>query len=242
MRTFHILDTFCGAGGATRGYQQACEALGIECEITGVDIRPMPRYVGDRFIQADALEYLAQHGHEYDFIHASPPCQRYSVMTRGLHDWQSYPDLIDPVRDLLIAFGTAYVIENVPGAPLDLNCSVMLCGSMFGLQTKAGNQLRRHRWFECSQFMLSPQCQHNGGSVIGVYGGGQNPRRLRMPTIGVYGHSGGYSVRDGIAGFSVADRRDAMGIDWMTNDELSESIPPAYTRYIGMQLFERIGR
>lgn len=34
----------------------------------------------------------------------------------------------------------------------------------------------------------------------------------------------------------VAYARLAMGIDWMTRDELSQAIPPAFTDYIGAQL------
>ena len=84
---------------------------------------------------------------------------------------------------------------------------------------------------------LTPTCQHNKASVIGVYGGRQNPKRKRVPvTIGAYGHAGGTSERDGLIQFGTQDRRDAMGIDWMTGDELSEAIPPAYTEYIGKLL------
>jgi DNA (cytosine-5)-methyltransferase 1 len=39
----------------------------------------------------------------------------------------------------------------------------------------------------------------------------------------------------------VAQAREAMGIDWMTRDELRESIPPAYTEYIGGHLLEQMG-
>jgi DNA (cytosine-5)-methyltransferase 1 len=35
---------------------------------------------------------------------------------------------------------------------------------------------------------------------------------------------------------TVAAARDAMGIDWMTKDEINEAIPPAYTLFIGQQL------
>ena len=35
---------------------------------------------------------------------------------------------------------------------------------------------------------------------------------------------------------TIAAARDAMGIDWMTKDELNEAIPPAYSQWIGKQL------
>lgn len=62
-------DLFCGAGGCTRGYQLA------GFHVVGVDNRPQPRYVGDHFIQADAMTYPLD---GYDAIHASPPCQAYT--------------------------------------------------------------------------------------------------------------------------------------------------------------------
>lgn len=228
-----LLDLFCKAGGATKGYQQA------GFWVMGVDIEPQPNYVGDDFIQGDALEYLAKHGHEYDVVHASPPCQAYSMMRRGRWQDREHPDLIDPVRQLLKFTGKPYIIENVVGAPL-INPS-LLCGTMFGLGTAEGNQLRRHRLFETSLFMLTPQCQHNDGSAIGVYGGGQHPDRRRPATIGVWGHAGGSSRRDGLTHFGTDDRRYAMDIGWMTGAELSQAIPPAYTHYIGNWFMQAIG-
>jgi DNA (cytosine-5)-methyltransferase 1 len=209
-------------------------------DITGVDINPMPRYPF-KFIQGDALEYLAEHGQEYDVIHASPPCQAYSVL-KVLHKDIKHPTLIRAVRKLLIESGKPYVIENVSGAKLELINPVMLCGTMFGLQTRHGNQLRRHRLFELSIpiTFLTPPCAHNKGSAIGVYGDGQHPGRRRPATIGVWGHAGGSSERDGLIQFGTDDRREAMGIDWMSGKELSEAIPPAYTEFIGRRLLMRI--
>jgi DNA (cytosine-5)-methyltransferase 1 len=75
-KPFELLDLGCGAGGATRGYQMA------GYRVTGVDIHPQPNYVGDEFHQADALTFAAEHGHRFDAIHASMPCQRFSGMSR----------------------------------------------------------------------------------------------------------------------------------------------------------------
>ena len=228
-----LLDTFCGAGGCSMGYYRA------GFDVVGVDINPQKNYPFE-FHQGDALEFIAEHGHEFDVIHASPPCQVHSVMTKrwGRDTIQNHVDLIPAARAVLKAAGKPYVIENVPGARSCLITPVMLCGTMFGLGAN-GAQLRRHRYFECSFFVgLTPPCQHDQSSSIGVYGGGQHPKRRR--TIGVYGHSGDYSKRDGHKAFGVDARREAMGIDWMTQAELSQAIPPAYTEYIGKRIMDII--
>ena len=33
--------------------------------------------------------------------------------------------------------------------------------------------------------------------------------------------------------FGVQQWKEAMGIDWMTGPELSQAVPPAYSRFIG---------
>jgi DNA (cytosine-5)-methyltransferase 1 len=222
-----VLDLYCKAGGAGMGFHLA------GADVVGVDIEPQKNYPFE-FHQADALEYLTDHGSEFDYIHASPPCQAHSAMTKGR--WQdrvsNHPQLIEPTRELLLRLGKSFDIENVPGAPL-IN-PIMLCGTMFDLKTKHGSQLRRHRYFETNwQVGLVAPCNHNKGSAIGVYGGGQNPNRRNIPaTIGIWGHAGGSSNRDNLLQFGTQDRRDAMGIQWMTGNELSQAIPPAYTKFL----------
>ena len=208
-----LLDLFCGAGGAAMGYYRA------GFDVVGIDHIAQKHYPFE-FIQADALEYCAVHGEEFDVIHASPPCQAYSNITRGLHADKHYPDLIEPTRNALLKTGKKYVIENVPGAPL-IN-PILLCGSMFGLGLPDGHWLRRHRYFEVNFFVgLTPACQHNKS----------------RQAIGVYGASGGYcKQRNTYRGFNVLERSAAMGIDWMTNPELTQAIPPAYTEFIGRQI------
>ena len=215
-----LLDLFCGAGGAAMGYSRA----GFD-EIVGVDNRPMPRYPFT-FVQADALEYVAEHGKEFDAIHASPPCQAYSVLRRANPE-ADYPDLIEPTRRTLEAVGTPWVIENVPGAPLRF--TVVLCGSMFQLGSGA-RQLRRHRLFETSVLILQPSCLHRG-EAIGVYGGGPVSRYTfeNGAKRDYYHRRGGYQGR-------VDEKIEAMAITWMNAVELSQAIPPAYTEFIGRQL------
>jgi DNA (cytosine-5)-methyltransferase 1 len=220
-----LLDLFCCAGGAAMGYYRA------GFDVVGVDIRPQPRYPF-AFHQGDALEFLRKHGHEFDAIHASPPCQAHTAL-KTMPNAKHHEDLIPETRELLLAAGKPFVIENVPGAPL--RAAFLLCGTMFGLRTSCGAELWRHRYFEINwNIGLVMPCQHReAGKVIGVYGGhGRDRRRVCTVT----GNAGGGSNRDGTQQFSTAERRLAMGIDWMTNAELSQAIPPAYTEFIGRQL------
>ena len=147
--TPRLLDLFSGMGGSAKGYQRA------GFYVVGIDYKPMPRYCGDEFIQADALEYLAEHGHEYDVIHASPPCQGYANVTRWRGNQDNHAKLIAPTRDLLMAINKPWVIENV--RTRELNTWLMLCGSMFGLR------ILRHRYFESPwlSFALLPPCNHS---------------------------------------------------------------------------------
>lgn len=180
-------------------------------DVTGVDIKPQPRYPF-KFIQADAMTFPLE---GFDFIWASPPCQGFCDL-KHMHNAKHHEDLLTPMRDRLQANGTPFVIENVPGAPLSRG-AVRLCGSAFGLRTSSNAELRRHRYFEASFPMISPPCQHGSGRVIGVYGGHGRDRRRKVKT----------------QDFSTEERREAMGIDWMTGVELSQAIPPAYSEFIG---------
>ena len=241
-----LLDLFCGAGGAAMGYSRA----GFT-EIVGVDTRPQPHYPFT-FVQADAMTYPLD---GFDAIHASPPCQAFTAL-KSMWNSKVHADLLTPTRERLQASGIPYVIENVAGAPMQ-GPYVILCGTMFGLGTGTA-ELRRHRLFELGGFYaLTPPCQHYSRDlVIGVYGGhGRDRRRMvgvygdgngrdyrKHPTVGVYGNAGGASVRDGTQQFSTDQRREAMGIDWMTGNELSQALPPAYTAYVGQHLLAECQR
>lgn len=215
--TYRLLDLFCGEGGAAQGYIDA------GFTVTGVDItHHKTRYPG-RFVQADALHYLQNYGARYDAIHASPPCQRYSML-HYLHD-RDYPDLIDDTRKILETLDVPWIIENVPRAPL--HHPIVLCGAAFGLETESydGTKmvLRRHRLFESNVWLRPLPCacrryRRNGYKVAGVYGHGPTNRKGMKPR--------------------QQDRKNLMGIDWMSRDGLSESIPPAYTQYLGERLLD----
>jgi DNA (cytosine-5)-methyltransferase 1 len=167
------LDLFCGAGGMSTGLERA------GFDVTAVDNRPMPHHRGGRFIQSDAMTFPLD---GYDFIHASPPCQAFTPL-RHLHPERAYPDLVDPIRQRLIAAGVPYSIENVPGAPLGNPESylILLCGTMFGLTTPDGRaELRRHRLFETSFFIFPhPVCRHGGAQSLSVCGSGLDSNKVQ---------------------------------------------------------------
>jgi DNA (cytosine-5)-methyltransferase 1 len=221
------LDLFCCAGGASMGLHRA------GFDVVGVDIKRQPRYPF-AFVQADALNPPFNLG-DFDFIWASPPCQAHTSLKKM---WNSKPhaDLIPQTREMLERSGVPYAIENVPGSPL--KATVRLCGTMFGLKTSCGAELRRHRYFETSFGMLAPACSH-GRVVLGVYGGHV---RDRCRTIAITGNTPQQNVeRNRVRKtFTVQDAQSAMGIDWMTMTGLSQAIPPAYGEFIGRAAIQYI--
>lgn len=216
-----LLDLFCCAGGAGTGYHQA------GFEVVGVDIDPQRRYPFE-FIQGDALAMLADRAFLAGFnaIHASPPCQGYTAMRHAPGAKGDAPKLIAECRDLLNASGLPWIIENVEEARWAMREPVMLCGSMFGLGAE-GHQLQRHRLFESNIPITAPACRHADKPVIGVYGGHARRRSSKL---------GGRGTKDVWVGGHKGAASAAMGMDWATLGELSEAIPPAYTKFLGHQL------
>jgi DNA (cytosine-5)-methyltransferase 1 len=214
-----ILDLFCCEGGAAMGYYRA------GFDVIGVDIVARPKYPF-LFIQADALAPPVNLS-AFDAIHASPPCQAFSSATRNDLD---YPNLVDPTRQMLMSSGLPWVIENVPGAPMNAPHSlfdpseslITLCGSMFD---ELLPRLHRHRMFESNVPLRSPgRCRHD----------------LTRDVLSVVGHGEqGESHRRGEY-WGIEARRQAMGIDWTSREGLSEAIPPTYTEHIGEQMMEAL--
>jgi DNA (cytosine-5)-methyltransferase 1 len=208
-----LLDLYCGAGGAAMGYYRA------GFDIFGVDAKPQPNYPFE-FIQADALEFLQENGHKFPVKHASPPCQDHSPL-RAVAGSHGTGWLLDATIGLLRKQPTPWIVENVMGA--DMGADIVLCGSMFGLRTY------RHR-----KFSIDPRLP----MLISLpY---HPPHRIRTSTK--------KRRRDFDAGMHISITGDVgswlglpcMGIDWMTGNELSQAIPPAYTEYIGTQLLEAV--
>lgn len=184
-------------------------------EVVGVDngCRFRRRYPFE-FHRADALTFVHDHGHEFDAIHASPPCQAYSEAQKLRAN--DHPDLIPPVREALLDLGKPYVIENVMGAPL--KNPVMLCGAMFGLRTY------RHRLFETNWDLTPPE--HPAHLAKTAKMGRPVKDDEFMHVVGNFSN--------------VALGREIMGMPWASRDGLREAIPPAYTEFVGRQLLDSL--
>ena len=211
----YLLDLFSGIGGAGVGYSRA------GFKVVGVDKQWMPEYPFPYYRQ-DALKFMERfledgntiNGEPVDAIHASPPCKKFSTISKSL-GYDSHTDLLTPIREMLVESGLPYIIENVPGAPM--RNPIMLCGSMFELRIERG-YLQRHRLFESNIMLQMPRpCRHEG-QAIGVYGNGRGGGPLRMRTA------------------NAAEAKALMGIDWAGRNGITQAVPPAYTEYLGKQL------
>lgn len=255
------LDLFCGAGGAAVGLYRA------GFDVVGVDIKPRPRYPFE-FHQGDALSFAAA---GFDLVWASPPCQRFSIYSRNLGTSENHPDLLDPTRGALEASGAVWIIENVPGAPLrqpTVLCGSMFdldvrrhrlfetsfpifpfleCRHWIWKDRKypgvlerlpvdvTGKGNRRHvdrggRHGVCKKPLTTDHARRamDVGKIapVPVYGRG-TPQWHRKK----YGRN-----------ISVDEQRAAMTIGWMTREELSQAIPPAYSEWLGRHALNHLAR
>lgn len=224
-----VLDLYCCAGGAARGYQLA------GAEVFGVDIVDRPRYVG-AFWKWDALDFLARFRAEiradFDLIHASPPCQDASTLTianRAHGRGRDHVQLLPQTRTLLDSIGKPYVIEQPASRRTGLmRTDLRLCMDMFPVGPPPWVQ--RHRDFEVSGFTV-PQPKH--GKHKGYVRGYRHGVYRDGPYVAAYGSGGGKAT--------VAEMQHALGIDWTTErEELTEAIPPAYTKHIGLAFQGRL--
>jgi hypothetical protein len=220
-----LLDAYCCAGGASVGYERAGFC------VTGVDHVAYPDYPF-HFIEADAVAFIEEHGHEYAAIHTSPPCQAASGPTLGTNaarnaaEGREHPQLIPATRAALEATGRPYVIENVVSAPV--RADLLLCGLMFDLR------VYRHRKFELGGWSMPhrtcrPGIEHRGHRVRGWRHGVYHEGDM----LAVYGDGGGKATAE--------ECREGLGIDWTWDRKaLVEAIPPAYAQHIGTALLAHV--
>lgn len=224
-----LLDLFCCEGGAGVGYERAgWEVVGVDKEARFAKRYPFEFHAGD------AIQFVRDHAHEFDAIHASPPCQAYTRGNAGRVT--SWPRLIEPTRLALEETCLPYIIENVRDAEAELQDPTWLCGCMFDMRTVDTDgvtiHLQRVRLFETNWRLSSPrECDHSQHEwVAGAYGGARRDKYEAK-----YVRKGGYVPADkGVV-------KALLGIEHdMTWNGLFECVPPAYTEYIGKQLLEAV--
>lgn len=227
-----LLDLFCGAGGAGKGYRRA------GFDVVGVDIVDQPDYPFE-FIQGDAIAFLQamvsggtfewKGPGLFDVVHASPPCQPYSSLA-AMPTAGDHPRLLKPTIDLLRQWEIPWVVENVGGArrefPADLY-RFQLCATSFGLR------MYRHRWFASNVFVPALPCQHaTVEDIVGVYGASDG---VHEPG---FKHPG---IRRGPRQATTQEAREVMQMPWVTKRKgLTDAIPPAYTEHIGGYLMAEV--
>lgn len=203
-----MLTLFCGEGLACWGYWLS----GCFTEIVGIDVDygVKQAYAFD-FICGDALNLTYDFLMDFDFIHASPPCQAYSKMTpKGSH----HPRLIKPTHQMLTASGVPYVIENVEGSGSELRPNLRLYGKDFGLP------MSRPRYFHVStrqMINVSP----GANDVNQVHGGKYLNRVELIKTFGLE---------------CIPDGR----LKNITMAGIEQGIPPAMTKAIAQSMFKKV--
>lgn len=217
-----LLDLFCGGGGAAKGYMDA------GFDVTGVDIAEQVDYPSGQIV-ADVMTLDRDWIASFDAIHASPPCQLYSAMTRATSN-REHPDLVAPTRVILEHSGRPWVIENVPGAPL--RRPIQLCGSMF-----PPLRVRRHRWFESNMPLLAPKCGEH--RPVWSHCTSEHWAAYRAGEIDVTDPDIWLSPVGNFPMFQ--EHAAAMGLPWMTDRRaLAQAIPPPYTQFIGEQILRML--
>jgi DNA (cytosine-5)-methyltransferase 1 len=249
------LDLYCCEGGSSMGLSQA------GFEVVGNDIfeeysqkrYPFPSFKGDslkvleHLIAGEPIEFGQFEGKDFvikrvlklsdiSVITASPPCQHASVATSSIrkNNGKTYPHLIPPTRDLLMATKLPYIIENVRGS--DLREPTELCGCMFDLKAIDTDgimlYLQRARRFESNVPLVAPR-EHDHSLhewVGGSYGGSRKDKYDAK-----FNRKGGYVP-------SIPVQQKLLGINWATQKAMFQSIPPAYTKWLGTQLLQYLGK
>lgn len=200
-----MLDLFCGEGLAAWGYWRS----GRFSEIVGIDSDPKHRgrYSFD-LITGDALHLTYEFLWQFDFIHASPPCQGYSKITP---DQSIHPRLIAATHQMLWASGLPYVIENVEGSGQELRPNFVADGTAFGLPMK------RRRYFHLSWL--------------------KEPERMLSSAPATYSPHGKFASRDRLIDmFGLRDYVNKNRMSYLTVEGIEQGIPPSFTHHIAQKL------
>lgn len=216
----------------------SCSGVGAEgyanagATVVGIDIVDHSKRYPYTFYKRDVLQLDVDWLRQFDFIHYSPPCQWYKRRQAGRRYTDNpYARLIGPGRELLLAAGVPFVIENVIEAREDLIDPIMLCGTMF-----PGLRVFRHRLFEAHGFELKQP--NHAGNHDGIVTHTFDVRKLHFGTTDEWTD---FVQVTGGGNCTKAAALDAMGIPhrWdLRKEDLNEGIPPAYTEYIFRSFLE----
>lgn len=123
-----------------------CMVLASQGTVTRATIDPEPNPWDDEVIQADLLEETIDGTYDLGLFH--PVCSKWAGPTGITGDRDDHPNMIPRARELAEELCDEWIIENVPGAPLE--DAVVLDGRAFGLP------IQYRRAFETSFEMREP--------------------------------------------------------------------------------------
>lgn len=216
-----LLDAACKAGGASVGYHRA------GFQVVGCDVEPQPNYPFE-FVLGDALDVIRDLDWLIDAYHGSPPCHDHTVL-RSRSGTNGTGHLLAAFREVFEVTGKPWVIENVPGAPM--RPDAVLCGESFGLRTV------RHRWFESNVPLVGKTHPLDGS------GHDARPSSRHLRPTSTRKRRSDFAKDHNVTVTGNVGRwvgPPCLGIDWMTGDELSQAIPPAYTEHVGRQIIRLV--
>lgn len=259
-----LLDLYCCEGGAGVGYERAGFVV-YSVDLLGKFAKRNPHafHAGNALtvlavlIAGGSITFIHKDGHTEDLrlidfaaIHASPPCQGYSIATAGNPEARGkHERLIAATRTLLEQTGLPWVIENVRGARSQMVDPMMLCGRMFGLGAHDVDgmwlTLDRHRLFESNMPLTAPEHpEHGEEQVGGVYSGSRRAKREEGESLAAVAPRDRHEARHVRGGGYVPRSREVqqrlLGIDWMSTKGMQESLPPVYTEHVGRQLMATV--
>lgn len=243
-----MLDLCCGGGLAAAGYWLS----GCFTEIVGVDVLDMgDRYPYD-FIQGDAFALDYDFLSQFDFIHASPPCQAYSQLTP---EWarDRHARLIPNAHRMLKASGLPHVIENVGGSLKDLRPTLRLSGFDVGLpmqryryfhvyETSSWNSLNELPGCVSSdhEFQDDVSSDHEfRDDVSSDEAQRRNSFMSGSAAVNVHGGDKHASRADLIRAFGLADI-SPHHLKNLSKEDMEQGIPPRMTKRIASSMFQKV--
>ena len=222
------LDLFCGAGGATMGMR----AAGFE--VTGVDQvarrpdRSLKNPMADKVIICDVRRLAAEFLMEFDFVWASPPCQKFSAARRISPSKKPTVNLIPLTRLLIEKSGVPGVIENVPAAPLRKD--FVLTGPMVG---EPG--MVRKRVFEFVNMPPPPPAVEICARAADIVSLSGNSAPMAPKVTKSYEKFNAMPRAE-----QLAWKQRAIGAPWMNWHECNDAVPARYAFLIARHAMEHL--